>query len=210
MGDFGPSDFQWAPIFLDQRVSDDPSFQGLITLANYDPRTGRQGSNLRTGVTGSADATQNSVLLREEVQIDVPLPPGWTGADVPVDTEYTTKAVRQEFINVDDEAGFSDLEIGWESIPYVRLRVPPNSPLVYADVLTRGLHQWNEGPFNTSPTLPKPTEQRSFLLKDVKATGQLSLRVGIEHTLSGHSNDYTYNVRSIADFTLDRVSVQVG
>jgi hypothetical protein len=207
--DFGPSDFQWLPIFLEQQVSDDPSFEGLVTLASYDPRTGRLGSNLHTGVTESDDDTDNSVLLREEVRIDVPLPPGWTGADVPVDTEYTTNKVDQQFIKVDDEAGFSDLEIGWKSIPYIRIAVA-KSLRVYAGVLASGVKSWNKGPWSSTPTVPTPTEQRSFLLKDVKVTGQLSLGVGIEHSLSGHSNDYTYEVRSIGDFTLKRVSVVIG
>jgi len=206
--DFGPSDFQWHPIFLEQQVSDDPSFEGLVTVASYDPRTGRLGSNLHTGVTGSDDDTDNSVLLRQEVRIDVPLPPGWTGADVQVNSEYTTNKVDQQFIKVDDEAGFSDLAISWKSIPYIRIAVA-NSPRVYADVLASGVETWNKG-FIPSSTVPKPTEQRSVVLKDVKATGQLSLGVGIEHSLSGHSNDYTYEVRTIGDFTLDRVSVSIG
>jgi hypothetical protein len=81
---------------------------------------------------------------------------------------------------------------------------------VYADALASGDKRWNNGPFYTTPTVPKPTEQRWFVLKDVKATGQLSLEVGIEHSLSGHSNDYTYEVRSVGDFTLKRVSVVIG
>jgi hypothetical protein len=159
--DFGPSDFQWLPIFLEQQVSDDPSFEGLVTLASYDPRTGRLGSNLHTGVTESDDDTDNSVLLREEVRIDVPLPPGWTGADVPVDTEYTTNKVDQQFIKVDDEAGFSDLEIGWKSIPYIRV-ADAKSPRVYVDVLASGVAAWNKGFVRREPSRSQPNSARSF------------------------------------------------
>jgi hypothetical protein len=206
--DFAPGDYRPHAVFLQQRVSDDPSFEATNATLQYDAGAGRLGANLHVSVSGSDDDTDNSVLVREEIRIDVPLPSGWTGGDVRVDARFTTVGTDQQFIKIDDEAGFSDLMIAWASTPYVRVAVP-DAERVYGDVLAYGFSTWNMTGTGT-PTVPTPTEERSIVLEAVKAAGQLPLAVGLEHSVSGHSNDYSYEVRSIGDFTLDRVSVPIG
>ena len=201
--DFKPP-FQWHPVSLEQHASDDPSFESLSSLLSYDHTTGRLGSDLTIAIDGSDDDTDDEVVLREEVWIDVHLPAGFSG-DLPVGAEFETVAADQKFLKIDDEAGFSDLTISWKSMPYATSGFPKDHR-VYDRVLAEGYNSW--GGFSAAPVNPNPSEPRMFVLRDLKGTVRIG--VGIEHTIFGHSNDYSYEVRSIGDFILSKITINVG
>jgi hypothetical protein len=202
--DFLPYQFLWHAVTLEQRVSDDPSFESLSSLVSYDHTQGRLGSDLTIGVEGSDDNTDNEVVLREEVWIEVPLPASFSG-DVPVIAEFETVSVDQRYLKIDDEAGFSDLTISWKSQPYATVGYPKDYR-IYDAALTHGQSTW--GSFSPSPIIPKHVEVRTFRLSDLKGTVRLG--VGIEHSVVGRSNDYSYVVQCIGDFKLTKITVVAG
>jgi hypothetical protein len=162
---FHPGDFYWHPVTFEQVVSDDPDLQGVLSVVSYDHTNGRLGSDLTMSVYGSTDDTDNRVLVYEEVWIEIHLPT-WFAGDLPVEADFETIDVDQRFEQIEDEAGFSDLSISWKSQPYATSGFPKGSR-VYDRVLAEGTHQWDKGPYQSTPTAPGGIETRRFWLKDL-------------------------------------------
>lgn len=205
MIDFLPHQFKWNPVSLNQSVHADPQFESLWSDVSYDHTHGRLGADLRLWLFGSSDDVNSWVDVNEQVWIEVHLAPDFSG-DLPVEAFFETLNVDQQFQSIEDEAGFSDLSISWKSRPYATSGFPRGSR-VYDKVLAEGETTWGVRPFDASPTAPArgTIERRQFRFKDLKGTVRLG--VGIQHSVVGQSNDYSYQVRSIADFTLNKVTV---
>jgi hypothetical protein len=203
--------FKGLPVVLQQRLSDDPANEELTSTLGYDPTTGTLNCELTIGIDDSGDHTEEKAVAREEVEIPTQLPTGPI-AMLPVEAEFAFELVDHKALRIDEESspfGASYLEVACQAKPYIYTvnfgATVQIGARHYSNLLAQFGEVWNRD-FAVGDLRPNPVEQRSWELKDVK--GPLAVRVGIEHTLEGTSNDYAYTYEFTSRWKLTKITTE--
>jgi hypothetical protein len=137
--------YGWAPITVDQGVTNEPSLETLSSSLSYNHMTGLLGCDVTIGVHGSSDHTDDDVTVREELWVDVTLPSNFA-SDLAVTADFETVEADHKILEANDEPGVSDLYLNWKTQPYVTTGYPKGSR-VYDSALFSGGWDPDSGQF---------------------------------------------------------------